>query len=190
MGTIADEAKKCVDIMRKGGVILYPTDTVWGIGCDATNPEAVKRVYEIKKRQDSKALLLLVDSADRLARYVGDVPAVAWDLIELTTKPLTIIYDGARNLAPNLIAEDGSVGIRVTSELFSKELCYRFQKAIVSTSANISGEPAPGNFQEISEEIKNAVDYIVSARRKEKTKAHPSSIIKLGCDGEVKIIRK
>ena len=114
MGTIADEAKKCVEVMRKGGVILYPTDTVWGIGCDATNPDAVKRVYEIKQREDSKALLLLVDSADRLARYVGDVPAVAWDLIELTTKPLTIIYDGARNLAPNLLADDGSVGIRVT----------------------------------------------------------------------------
>ena len=107
MGTIADEAKKCVEVMRKGGVILYPTDTVWGLGCDASNSDAVKRVYEIKQRCDSKAMLLLVDSADRLARYVGNVPAVAWDLIELTTKPLTIIYDGARNVAPALVAEDG-----------------------------------------------------------------------------------
>ena len=190
MGTIADEAKKCVEIMRKGGVVLYPTDTVWGIGCDATNPEAVKRVYEIKKRQDSKALLLLVDSADRLARYVGDVPAVAWDLIDLTTKPLTIIYDGARNLAPNLIAEDGSVGIRVTSELFSKELCYRFQKAVVSTSANVSGEPTPNNFSEISQEIIDAVDYVVNFRQQEKGCGKSSSIIKLKENGTVTIIRE
>ncbi len=190
MGTIADEAKKCVDIMRKGGVILYPTDTVWGIGCDATNPEAVKRVYEIKKREDSKALLLLVDSADRLARYVGEVPAVAWDLIELTTKPLTIIYDGARNLAPNLIAEDGSVGIRVTSELFSKELCYRFQKAVVSTSANVSGEPTPNNFSEISQEIIDAVDYVVNYKQLELGKSKSSSIIKLTKNGTVTIIRE
>lgn len=190
MGTIADEAKKCVEIMRKGGVILYPTDTVWGIGCDATNPEAVKRVYEIKKRQDSKALLLLVDSVDRLARYVGDVPAVAWDLIELTTKPLTIIYDGARNLAPNLVSDDGSVGIRVTSELFSKELCYRFQKAVVSTSANVSGEPTPNNFSEISREIIDAVDYVVNYKQLELGKSKSSSIIKLTKNGTVTIIRE
>jgi L-threonylcarbamoyladenylate synthase len=190
MGTIAEEAKKCVEIMRKGGVILYPTDTVWGIGCDATNAAAVQRVFEIKKRADSKAMLLLVDSADRLARYVANVPSVAWDLIELTTKPLTIIYDGARNLAPNLVAEDGSVGIRVTSELFSKELCFRFQKAVVSTSANISGEPAPENFGEISEEIISAVDYVVNYRQQEKGHAKSSSIIKLASNGTVSIIRE
>ena len=190
MGTIADEAKKCVEVMRKGGVILYPTDTVWGIGCDATNPEAVKRVFEIKKRADNKAMLLLVDSADRLARYVGNVPAVAWDLIELTNKPLTIIYDGARNVAPNLVAEDGSVGVRVTSELFSKELCYRFQKAVVSTSANVSGEPTPNNFSEISQEIIDAVDYVVNYKQLEKGKAKSSSIIKLKENGTVTIIRQ
>lgn len=190
MGTIADEAKKCVEIMRKGGVILYPTDTVWGIGCDATNAAAVQRVFEIKKRADSKAMLLLVDSADRLARYVGDVPAVAWDLIELTTKPLTIIYDGARNLAPNLVAEDGSVGIRVTSELFSKELCYRFQKPVVSTSANVSGEPTPSNYSEISPEIIDAVDYVVNYKQLEKGTAKSSSIIKLTANGTVTVIRE
>ncbi|MBO7302394.1 MAG: threonylcarbamoyl-AMP synthase [Bacteroidaceae bacterium] len=190
MGTIADEAKKCVEVLRKGGVILYPTDTVWGIGCDATNPEAVKRVFDIKKRADSKALLLMVDSADRLSRYVGTVPSVAWDLIELTTKPLTIIYDGARNLAPNLIAEDGSVGIRVTSELFSKELCYRFQKAVVSTSANVSGDPTPNNFGEISQEIIDAVDYVVNYKQLEKGNAKPSSIIKLTANGTVTVIRE
>ena len=190
MGTIAEEAKKCVEIMRKGGVILYPTDTVWGIGCDATNAAAVQRVFEIKKRADSKAMLLLVDSADRLARYVGDVPAVAWDLIELTTKPLTIIYDGARNLAPNLVAEDGSVGIRVTSELFSKELCYRFQKPVVSTSANVSGEPTPNNYSEISPEIIDAVDYVVIYKQLEKGSAKSSSIIKLTANGTVTVIRE
>lgn len=176
--------------MRKGGVILYPTDTVWGIGCDATNPDAVRRVYEIKRRNDSKALLLLVDSADRISRYVGNVPTVAWDLIELSNKPLTIIYDGARNLAPNLLSEDGSVGIRVTSELFSKELCYRFQKAVVSTSANISGEPTPRFFAEISKEIIEAVDYVVNYKQQEKGNPKSSSIIKLSENGSVSIIRE
>lgn len=190
MGTIADEAKRAIEVMRKGGVILYPTDTVWGIGCDASNEEAVKRVYEIKRRVDNKAMLLLVDSADRIVRYVSKIPAVAWDLIELTTKPLTIIYDGARNLAPNLIAEDGSVGIRVTNEMFSKELCYRFQKAVVSTSANISGEDTPNNFSEISPEIINAVDYVVGYKQLEKGKAKSSSIIKLTENGTVTIIRQ
>ena len=190
MGTIADEVKKCIEVMRKGGVILYPTDTVWGIGCDATNADAVMRVFEIKKRADSKAMLLLVDSADRLARYVGDVPAVAWDLIDLTTTPLTIIYDGARNVAQNLIAPDGSIGIRVTSELFTKELCYRFQKAVVSTSANISGEPTPNNYSEISKDIVDAVDYVVNYKQLEKGRAKSSSIIKLTSNGVVTVIRE
>lgn len=185
-----DEIKKACEVMQKGGVILYPTDTVWGIGCDATNEEAVKRIFEIKKRADSKAMLVLVDSPVKVDFYVQDVPNVAWDLIEMTTKPLTIIYDGARNLASNLIAEDGSVGIRVTSEEFSKQLCFRFRKAIVSTSANISGQPAPAVFSEISDEIKNSVDYIVDYRRDEKGPAKPSSIIKLGKGGTVKIIRE
>lgn len=190
MGVIADEVKKCIEVMRRGGVILYPTDTVWGIGCDASNPDAVKRVYEIKRRTDSKAMLLLVDNADRISRYVAHVPDVAWDLVELADRPLTVIYDGARNLAPNLPAEDGSVGIRVTAERFSKELCYRFQKAIVSTSANISGEPTPRCFSEISPEILSAVDYVVNYRQQEQTAAKASGIIKLSADGTVKIIRQ
>ena len=153
-----EEIKKAIEVMRNGGVILYPTDTIWGIGCDATNEEAVKKVYEMKKRADSKALICLVDSEAKIDFYVKDVPSVAWDLIELSTKPLTVIYDGARNLAPNLLAEDGSVGIRVTNEEFSKQLCFRFRKAVVSTSANISGEPSPKSFADICDEIKNAVD--------------------------------
>ena len=175
-----EDLKKACEVMQKGGVILYPTDTIWGIGCDATNPKAVKRVYDIKKRADSKAMLVLVDSTVKVNFYVSDVPAVAWDLIEFATKPLTIIYDGARNLAENLLAEDGSVGIRVTAEEFSKQLC----------SANISGQPSPANFSEISEEVKQAVDYIVEYRQDEVGHPKPSSIIKLGKGGEVKIIRE
>lgn len=176
--------------MREGGVILYPTDTIWGIGCDATNEDAVRRVYEIKRRQDSKAMLVLVDSSVKVDFYVRDVPEVAWDLIDLADKPLTIIYSGARNLAANLLAEDGSVGIRVTNEDFSKRLCQQFRKAIVSTSANISGQPSPKNFSEISEEVKSAVDYIVGYRQEEMSNPKPSSIIKLDKGGVIKIIRE
>ena len=187
---IREEIKKACEVLHKGGVILYPTDTVWGIGCDATNEEAVKRVYEIKRRADSKAMLVLVDSDVKVDFYVKDVPEVAWDLIQYATKPLTVIYDDARNLAPNLIGEDGSVGIRVTSEEFSKQLCFRFRKAIVSTSANISGEPSPASFSEIQDEIKQAVDYIVEYRQDEPAGAKPSSILKLGRGGLIKIIRE
>ena len=185
-----EDIRKACEVMQKGGVILYPTDTIWGIGCDATNAEAVKRVYEIKKRSDSKAMLVLVDNAVKVDFYVDEAPEVAFDLIELTNKPLTIIYDGAKNLAPNLIAEDGSVGIRVTSEEFSNQLCYRFRKAIVSTSANVSGEPSPATFGEISDEIKQAVDYIVQSRQQENKASQSSSIIKLGKGGQVKVIRE
>lgn len=176
--------------MNKGGVILYPTDTIWGIGCDATNEEAVRRVYQIKQRSDSKAMLVLVDSPVKVDFYVQDVPEVAWDLIEVADKPLTIIYSGARNLASNLIAEDGSVGIRVTNEEFSKRLCQQFRKAIVSTSANISGQPSPANYSEITEELKSMVDYVVGYRQEEMGHPKPSSIIKLDKGGVIKIIRE
>ena len=185
-----DDIRNAVEVMRKGGVILYPTDTVWGIGCDATNAEAVARVYEIKKRADSKALICLVDSDARLQRYVKKVPNVAWELFDCADKPTTLILDGAVNLAPNLIAEDGSIALRITQEAFSKELCYRFQKAIVSTSANISGEPTAQNYCDISQEIIDAVDYVCWTRRQEHKPHKPSSIIKLGLGGEVEIIRK
>ena len=184
-----EDIKEACRVMREGGVILYPTDTIWGIGCDATNEEAVRRVYRIKQRADSKAMLVLVDSAVKVDFYVQDVPEVAWDLIEVADKPLTIIYSGARNLAPNLLAADGSVGIRVTNEEFSKRLCQQFRKAIVSTSANVSGQPSPRCFAEISEEIKSAVDYIVKARRDEPAGSKPSGIIKLGEGGLVQVIR-
>ena len=192
---IEDDIKQAVECMRKGGVILYPTDTVWGIGCDATNAEAVKRVYEIKQREDSKALICLVDSDARMQRYFRNVPDVAWQLIDslkeaTDAKPTTLILDGAINLAPNLIAEDGSLGIRITNEPFSKELCFRFQKAIVSTSANISGEPAAQNYCDIDPRILEAVDYVCWSRRQEHKPHTPSSIIKLKENGEVTVIRK
>lgn len=186
----AEDIKNAVEVLRRGGVILYPTDTVWGIGCDATNAEAVAKVYKIKQRDDSKAMICLVDSDARLQRYVREVPAVAWDLFELADKPTTVILDGAVNLAPNLIAEDGSIAMRITREEFSKELCFRFQKALVSTSANISGQPAAANYCDILQEILDAVDYVCFSRRQEHKPHTPSSIIKLALDGEVKIIRK
>ena len=192
--TREEDIKNAVETMRKGGVILYPTDTVWGIGCDATNAEAVKRVYAIKQRDDSKALICLVDSDARMQRYFRNVPEVAWQLIDslkdTDAKPTTLILDGAINLAENLIAEDGSVGIRITNEPFSKELCYRFQKAIVSTSANISGEPAAQNYGDIDPRIVEAVDYVCWSRRQEHKPHTPSSIIKLKENGEVTLIRK
>ncbi len=210
--TREEDIRNAVETLKQGGVILYPTDTVWGIGCDATNVEAVKRVYEIKRRDDSKALICLVDSDARLQRYIRQVPDVAWQLIDSVTlgsghfvtsdrnvtkcpdpnvtRPTTLILDGAINLAENLIAEDGSIGIRITNELFSKELCYRFQKAIVSTSANISGEPAAQNYCDIDPRILEAVDYVCWSRRQEHKPHTPSSIIKLRSNGEVTIVRK
>ena len=188
--TREEDIRKAVETLRRGGVILYPTDTVWGIGCDATNEEAVRKVYAIKQRDDSKALICLVDSDARLQRYVRNVPEVAWQLIDCCDRPTTLILDGAVNLAPNLIADDGSIGIRITQEPFSKELCYRFQKALVSTSANISGEPAAQNYRDIDPRIIEAVDYVCWTRRQEHQPHTPSSIIKLGSGGEVTIIRK
>lgn len=184
------DIKNAFDVLVAGGLILYPTDTIWGIGCDATNEEAVKKVYELKRRVDTKALITLLDTPVKLNYYIKDVPDIALDLIELSDKPLTIIYDNARNVASNLVADDGSLAIRITKEKFSNELCKRFRKALVSTSANISGDSSPANFDEISEEIKKGVDYIVQYRQEDKSRAKASSIIKLGKTGEVKIIRE
>lgn len=184
-----EDIKNAIDVMNRGGVILYPTDTIWGIGCDATNEEAVKRVFEIKRRSDAKALISLVDSEAKIAFYVREVPEVAWQLMDVAERPLTIIYDGARNLAPNLMAEDGSAALRVTHEEFSKNLCMRMRRAVVSTSANISGQPSPRKFQEIAPEILEAVDYVCTSRRNESENPPASNIIKLGVGGEVKVIR-
>ena len=185
-----EDLKKCVEVLRKGGVVLYPTDTIWGIGCDATNDEAVARIYKIKKRVESKSMLVLVGQPGMLNGYVKQVPDIAWDLIDYAEKPLTIIYPSAKNLPSALLPEDGSIGIRVTREPFSKRLCEMLGRPIVSTSANISGEPSPSNFSEISDEIKNQMDYIVCYRQKDTQKAIPSSIMKLGVNGEIEILRR
>ncbi len=185
-----EDIKKACEVLSEGGIILYPTDTVWGIGCDATNEDAVHKIYKLKKRVDSKAMLVLVDSTAKLNTYVDEIPDLAWDLIDLTTKPLTIIYPKAKNLPSCLVAEDGSIGIRVSSEEFSRKLCERFRKPLVSTSANISGTPAPSLFSDISEEIKKGVDYIVGYRQDDMNRAAPSSIIKLGAGGLIQIIRE
>ncbi len=185
-----EEIQKALEILYNGGIILYPTDTIWGIGCDATNEEAVKRVYEIKKREDSKSMLILLDNPNKINSYVSEVPEIAWDLIDCSNKPMTIIYPGAKNLAKNLISENGTIGIRITAEEFSNNLVLRFRKPIVSTSANISGKPSPKHFSDITEEIKNAVDYIVNYKQNEAENHHPSSILKLGIGGEIEIIRK
>jgi len=185
-----NDIKKALDVLKNGGVILYPTDTIWGIGCDATNTEAVKRVYEIKKREDSKAMLVLMENPNRLNSYVDEVPDIALDLIDVTDKPMTIIYSGAKNLAKNLINSDGSIGIRITEEAFTQQLIQRFRKPIVSTSANISGDAPAQNFTEINQDIIDAVDYVVEYRQDEMTKAQASSIIKIGTDWGIKVIRE
>ena len=186
------DIERALEVLRNGGVILYPTDTIWGLGCDAANAEAVARIYEIKKRQDSKALICLLDNDALLERYVSGVPEVAYELIDAAVEPLTIVYDGAKvpPIAANLPAEDGSLAIRITNHRFSAELCRRLHKPLVSTSANISGQKAPSCFAEIDPEIIESVDYVCETERETPCEFHrPSNIIKLSADGQIKIIR-
>ena len=203
-----EDLQEALRVLRDGGVIVYPTDTVWGIGCDATNEEAVRRIYALKQREDSKSMLVLLDSAAKLNYYVADIPEAAWVLLEAADdgertdngertngrmdeggKPLTIIYPGARNMAKNLIAEDGSVGIRITNEPFSKALCAQLKHPIVSTSANISGHPGAPYFAQIEKEILEGADYVCKFRRDDETPHEPSSIIKVCADNSFRIIR-
>ena len=183
------EINNAIEVLQKGGLILYPTDTVWGIGCDATNEAAVSKVYALKKRADSKALICLVANVPMLERHVQQVPEVAYDIIDLTTKPTTIIYDQPKGVAKNLIASDNTLAIRVASDQFCQYLINKFKRPIVSTSANLSGEPSPGRFSEISDAVLKGVDYVVNLHR-DKTNGPPSSILKLGNDGSVKVIRE
>jgi L-threonylcarbamoyladenylate synthase len=183
------EIKSALEVLKQGGLILYPTDTVWGIGCDAANEEAVKKIYQLKQREDSKALICLVADDRMLKRYIKTIPEVALNIIEVTDKPTTIIYDDAKNLASNLIAEDHTVAIRIPDNEFCYQLSRKLNGALVSTSANISGEPTPKSFQEISPSILKGVDYVVNLHR-EKICSKPSSIIKLSNNDMVKIIRE
>ena len=202
-----EQIQKALEVLRAGGVILYPTDTVWGIGCDATNPEAVAKVYAIKKREDSKSLVLLASDMDMICRYVQEVPEMAVQLVEVNDKPMTIIYPGAivgekpsepgaavradrNSLAYNTVAEDGTVGMRIPMMDFCQQLITKFGRPIVSTSANISGEPTPKKFAEVTEDIRSAVDHIVDPSLERGSTGQSSSIIKVGLDYSIEIIRK
>ena len=184
-----EQIEKAVAVLKAGGVILYPTDTIWGIGCDATNEAAVEKVFSLKQRSDSKSLIILAGDMNMVGRYVREIPEMAVTVESLSDKPLTIIYPEGINLASNVTAEDGSIAIRIPKNEFCLELLRAFRKPIVSTSANISGMPSPANFSEISEEIRRGVDYIVRFRQEDTSKAAPSHILKLGAGGLVKIIR-
>lgn len=187
--TIEEDIANCVKTLKAGGIILYPTDTIWGIGCDATNADAVEKIYRLKKRAESKSMLVLVDSEGALERTVRDVPDVAWELIEAAVKPLTIIYDNATGVAPNLTADDGSLGVRITHERFSAGICRKLRRPLVSTSANISGNKAPSRFSEIEAEILEGVDYVAQYRRNDRSAPAPSNIIKISEGGIFKVIR-
>ena len=184
-----EEVRKAGEFLRNGSVVLYPTDTIWGIGCDATNPEAVARLYRIKQRSDRKSMLVLIDDLTRLSNYVGTIPDAARELLEKAEKPTTIIYPGAKNLVPNLIAPDGSIGIRITSDPFCRQLIRYMEKPIVSTSANISGRKAPASFREIDPEVVEKTDYTVDWRKEEETGAAPSALVKVDRDGNMTWLR-
>lgn len=184
------DIQKCIEVLAAGGTILYPTDTIWGIGCDATQFDATQKVYELKQREDAKAMLVLVNSADMLSRYVEEIPAMADEIIEINDAPLTIIYPAGRNLAGNLLPKDGTIGIRITSDPFCKELIRRYRKPLVSTSANIAGQPAPSYFSDIAAEIKAKVGYTAAWRQNDRAKRKPSGILKVKLNGEIEVIRK
>lgn len=183
------EIQLALEVLRRGGVILYPTDTVWGIGCDATNAEAVQRIYSLKKSDDKKSMLVLCGNADMVVRYVNKAPGIAFDVMEMATKPLTLILPGAVGVAENLIPEEGTLGVRVPDHDFCQKLLCKFGRPIVSTSANISGEATPRNLAEVSKEIIEGVDFVVNPRFQGRPTGKPSSIIAFGEGNEVKIIR-
>ncbi|WP_421940753.1 L-threonylcarbamoyladenylate synthase [Pedobacter sp.] len=187
---LREEINKALEVLKSGGVILYPTDTIWGLGCDATNPEAVEKVLKIKNRPAEKSLIVLLDTDNKLQSYVAEIPDVAYDLIEYAENPLTVIFSGAKNLASNVINVDGSVGIRIAKHDFCTPLIQRFRKPIVSTSANISGAPSPKNFDDIASEIIDQVDYVVDFEQAIQNNKKPSTIIKLGPSGQFEFIRK
>jgi L-threonylcarbamoyladenylate synthase len=187
---LRDEVNKAFEVLKNGGLILYPTDTIWGIGCDATNPEAVEKVFKLKGRTEEKSLIVLLDSDNKLQSYIKEVPEVAYDLIEYAENPLTIVYSGAKNLAPNAIAKDGSIGIRIVKHEFCQQLLQRFRKPLISTSANLSGNPSPATFDDIEEAILNGVDYVVNWEQDNREVKKPSTIMKLEPGGLFSFIRK
>ena len=189
-GFMEQEVKNTFEALKSGKTILYPTDTIWGLGCDATNEEAVNNIYTIKKREDSKSLIILIADIGQLRDYVAQIPDIAWDIVDFAEKPLTVIYPKGKNVAKNILNEDGSIAVRFTKDDFCRKLIQKLRSPIVSTSANVSGMPSPKSFSEISEEIKTNAGYIVNHRQNEKNNVPPSTIIKLEMNGEIKFIRK
>jgi L-threonylcarbamoyladenylate synthase len=185
-----EDLKRSLKVLKDGGIILYPTDTIWGIGCDATNSQAVKRIFRIKSRDERKSLIILVSDLSMLERYVKEVPETASRLISISDSPLTIIYSDGINLAEEVYSSEGSVGIRICNETFCRELIRQFRKPLVSTSANITGQPPPSNFREIDEKIIKSVDYVVIHRQKERGLSLASPVIKVENNGIIKILRK
>jgi L-threonylcarbamoyladenylate synthase len=190
MEDLQKEINNALEVLRSGGLILYPTDTIWGIGCDATNEEAVNKVYKLKRRSDARSMIVLLDNPNKLDSYVSNIPAQAWQLIEYSEQPLSIVFDSARNLADSAIAEDGSIGIRIPKDEFCIKLIQKFRKPIISTSANLSGERSPSNFSEISETIRSGVDYIVNLRQNENKPSKASVVIRLRENGQIEFLRK
>ncbi|MFV0483345.1 MAG: L-threonylcarbamoyladenylate synthase [Bacteroidales bacterium] len=188
--TFKQDIENALKVLRDGGIILYPTDTIWGLGCDATNKIATERIYNIKQRHSSKSMIVLLADIGMIESYTAQLPDVAFQLLECTTKPTTIIYDGAKNLADNIVAEDNSIAIRITDEVFSQTLARKFKRPIVSTSANIAESASPTTFRDIDSQIIESVDYVVKYRQDDHRKTVPSSIIKLQSDGRVVIIRE
>lgn len=184
------EVDEVVALLKEGKTILYPTDTVWGLGCDASNADSVSNIFKIKGREDSKAVIILIESISQLWDYVANVPEIAWDVVEFAENPLTVVYPKGKRLAPNVMAENGSIAIRLVKDEFCKKVIQKLRKPLVSTSANISGDRTPQSFQEINEEIKNKVDYVVKWRRGDNKKTSPSTIMEIGAKGEVKFLRK
>jgi L-threonylcarbamoyladenylate synthase len=187
---LRDEVKKAFEIVQQGGIILYPTDTIWGIGCDASNTEAIEKIFALKQRAQEKSMIILLDTENKLESYVKDVPAIAYDLIEFAENPLTLVMPGAKNISPALIAGDGSVGVRVSKHPFCQQLIQRLRKPLVSTSANISGHPSPQNFMQISAEIIEGVDYVVDIDQQDVSVKKPSTIMRLDPSGMFEFIRK
>ena len=180
---------QAIETLQSGGTLLYPTDTIWGIGCDATNPEAIKKIFDIKKREQNKSLIILVESEKRLQDLV-DVPEMAWQIIDLSEKPVTIVYENPKNLPKELLAEDGSVGIRIVKNEYCKKLISKLNKPLVSTSANLSGQKSPMKFSDISEEIKNSVNYIVEDNHDKVSEFSGSSVIKVWNNNQIKVLRE
>lgn len=187
---LKEEVAKALKIIQEGGIILYPTDTIWGIGCDATNTEAVKKIFALKQRDEVKSMIILLDTENKLESYIKEVPSIAYDLIEYAENPLTLVMPGAKNISPALVATDGSVGVRIVKHDFCQQVIQRLRKPLVSTSANISGKPSPQKFDEIEQKIIDNVDYVVSLEQHSTEKKKPSTIMRLNPDGRFEFIRR